>query len=148
MWRALELAQSPVARGGLLFIALYNDQGEVSKAWRRVKRVYNRLPPVLRPALMAMVVGPRELLVLGHDVLTGRPGRYVRRWTHYERRARGMSRWHDLVDWMGGYPYEVAKPDEVFDFLRARGFSLERLVTCGGGSGCNQYVLRRVGAHD
>ena len=27
-----------------------------------------------------------------------------------------MSVWHDLVDWVGGYPFEVAKPEEVFDF--------------------------------
>jgi 2-polyprenyl-6-hydroxyphenyl methylase/3-demethylubiquinone-9 3-methyltransferase len=67
---------------------------------------------------------------------------YVRLWTGY-RRGRGMSRWHDIVDWMGGYPFEVAKPDEVFDFLRTRGFQLERLSTCGGGNGCNQYVFSR-----
>ncbi len=59
------------------------------------------------------------------------------------RRARGMSRWHDLIDWVGGYPFEVAKPEAVFAFLRARGFTLERLTTCGGGLGCNQFVLRR-----
>ncbi|MGH8511739.1 MAG: hypothetical protein ACREU9_02645 [Gammaproteobacteria bacterium] len=26
----------------------------------------------------------------------------------------GMSYWHDLIDWIGGYPFEVAKPEEIF----------------------------------
>jgi 2-polyprenyl-6-hydroxyphenyl methylase/3-demethylubiquinone-9 3-methyltransferase len=52
-----------------------------------------------------------------------------------------MSRWHDLVDWVGGYPFEVATPELVFDFYRERGFSLVQLKTCGGSLGCNQFVL-------
>jgi 2-polyprenyl-6-hydroxyphenyl methylase/3-demethylubiquinone-9 3-methyltransferase len=54
-----------------------------------------------------------------------------------------MSPWYDMVDWIGGYPFEVAKPEHVFDFLRARGFSLEKLKTCGGGLGCNEYMFRK-----
>ena len=52
-----------------------------------------------------------------------------------------MSLWHDLVDWVGGYPFEVARPDEVFDFLTQRGFTLRRLKTVGTGHGCNEYVF-------
>ena len=68
------------------------------------------------------------------------PREYLETWTD---RDRGMSKWHDIVDWVGGYPFEVAKPEEVFDFLRARGFQLERLLTLAGGYGCNQYVFSR-----
>jgi 2-polyprenyl-6-hydroxyphenyl methylase/3-demethylubiquinone-9 3-methyltransferase len=56
-----------------------------------------------------------------------------------------MSAWHDLVDWVGGYPFEVAKPEEVFDFCRARGFNLEKLITRQG-RGCNEFCFRRVPA--
>jgi 2-polyprenyl-6-hydroxyphenyl methylase/3-demethylubiquinone-9 3-methyltransferase len=52
-----------------------------------------------------------------------------------------MSAWRDVVDWVGGLPFEVARPEEVFDFLRARGFRLVRLSTLGRGSGCNQFVF-------
>lgn len=55
-----------------------------------------------------------------------------------------MSRWHDLLDRAGGYPFEVATPTEVFGFLRARGFELEQLSTVGGSLGCNEFVFRRV----
>jgi len=54
-----------------------------------------------------------------------------------------MSRWHDIVDWIGGYPFEVASPEAVFDFCRERQFGLERLRTCGGRMGCNEFVFSR-----
>ena len=52
-----------------------------------------------------------------------------------------MHPWHDLVDWVGGLPFEVARPEEIFDFYREKGFQLDRLVTCGGRLGCNQFVF-------
>jgi 2-polyprenyl-6-hydroxyphenyl methylase/3-demethylubiquinone-9 3-methyltransferase len=62
------------------------------------------------------------------------------------RKDRGMSLWHDLVDWVGGYPFEVAKAEDVFEFCRWRGYTLRRLVTVGGGLGNNQFVFGRDGA--
>jgi 2-polyprenyl-3-methyl-5-hydroxy-6-metoxy-1,4-benzoquinol methylase len=145
MWRALEIAQARAEEGGTLFISIYNDQGLKSRLWRAVKRTYNRLPTDLRLPFTLLVMGPREMLAFGLAIARGRPMSYIRSWTEYKR-SRGMSRWHDMVDWVGGYPFEVAKPEQVFEFLQARGFQLERLFTCGGGSGCNQYVLTRVEA--
>jgi hypothetical protein len=55
-----------------------------------------------------------------------------------------MSPWHDHVDWIGGYPFEVAKPEEVFRFFRDRGFTLINLETAGGTVGCNQFVFRKA----
>ncbi len=69
-----------------------------------------------------------------------KPGSYVRSWTEYGNN-RGMSRWHDMVDWLGGYPFEVAKPEEIFAFFSARGLELKRLKTHAGGLGCNEYVF-------
>lgn len=46
-----------------------------------------------------------------------------------------MSLWHDSVDRLGGYPFEVAKPEEVFRFFRDRGLVLENLRTCRGADG-------------
>src|SRR5947207_225340 len=44
MWRALENISGLVTPGGLLTVAIYNDQGFRSRLWRRIKRLYNRLP--------------------------------------------------------------------------------------------------------
>jgi 2-polyprenyl-6-hydroxyphenyl methylase/3-demethylubiquinone-9 3-methyltransferase len=143
LWTAIANTARPVAPGGRLFISIYNDQGPRSVMWRAVKRRYNALPaPARLPYVLAVMV-PRELLTAAKCTARGCPQDYVRGWTRYKS-TRGMSRWHDLVDWVGGYPFEVARPEEVLDFLRERGFEIERLKTCGGGLGCNQFVFRRA----
>lgn len=141
MWTAIGNAAQAVSSDGRLFISIYNDQGSRSSLWREVKRLYNALPQQARLPLVLAVMIPRELLTVAKCVARGRPLDYVRGWTAYKK-ARGMSRWHDFVDWVGGYPFEVARPEQVLDFLRPRGFELERLTTCGGGLGCNQFVFR------
>ena len=45
MRRALANAARPVNDDGLLFVSIYNDQGARSRIWRRLKRLYNALPP-------------------------------------------------------------------------------------------------------
>jgi 2-polyprenyl-6-hydroxyphenyl methylase/3-demethylubiquinone-9 3-methyltransferase len=55
-----------------------------------------------------------------------------------------MSALHDWKDWLGGYPFEVAKPEAVFDFFRDRGFTLSRLTTRAGTQGCNEFVFVRT----
>jgi 2-polyprenyl-6-hydroxyphenyl methylase/3-demethylubiquinone-9 3-methyltransferase len=143
MWLGLENSIGVVADRGRLFIAIYNDQGPRSRIWRGVKRLYNGLPSQLRLPYTLIVMIPREALIALKSIIRGRPQEYVRGWTNYKR-SRGMSRWHDMVDWVGGYPFEVATPEAVFDFVRTRGFTLERLKTCRGGLGCNQYVFLRT----
>ncbi len=54
-----------------------------------------------------------------------------------------LSLWHDLLDWLGGFPFETAKPADVVAFARARGFVDTRVVTCGRRHGCNEFVFRR-----
>jgi 2-polyprenyl-6-hydroxyphenyl methylase/3-demethylubiquinone-9 3-methyltransferase len=139
MWKALEDAHLPVTAGGKLFISIYNDQGRVSQYWRTIKRLYNQVPSGLRFLivwpLFARVWGPTVLL----DSLRGHP---LRTW-HNRINARGMSPWRDVIDWAGGYPFEVAKPEEVFLFYRHRGLTLLALKTCGGGLGCNEFVFEK-----
>ena len=143
MWKAIENVALPVFPGGRLFISIYNDQGVRSKAWRLVKKTYNSLPSVFRLPFALLVMLPREALGFFAAAATAKPWMYIRSWTEYYK-SRGMSRWHDLIDWVGGYPFEVAKPEEVLDFYRKRGFILIKLKTCGGGLGCNEYVFEKM----
>jgi 2-polyprenyl-3-methyl-5-hydroxy-6-metoxy-1,4-benzoquinol methylase len=142
MWPALGNVVPLVASDGKLFISIYNDQGKTSHRWLRVKQMYNALPTALR----FLVLWPAAIRLWGpttvRDILRGRP---FATWRQYGK-TRGMSAWPDLVDWVGGLPFEVAKPEAIFDFFRARGFVLEQLVTCAGGIGCNEFVFAR--AHD
>jgi 2-polyprenyl-3-methyl-5-hydroxy-6-metoxy-1,4-benzoquinol methylase len=138
MWQALENAADAVAPAGSLFIALYNDQGKKSQRWLAVKRAYNRWP-LSRPPILGYVAVRAWGRRVVNDTLRGTP---LRTWQGYEC-GRGMSPWRDVVDWAGGYPYEVAKPDDVVAFGRRRGLVLEKLVT-NQGNGNNEFVLRRV----
>jgi len=142
MWQALENAVIPVAPSGKLFIAIYNDTGTQSRRWHTIKRVYNELPKLARKPYAVAVTAPAEAKALVGAVLRGRPRDFARSWTEYRRR-RGMSKWHDIVDWVGGYPYEFATPDEIFDFYRARGFTLTKLKCGVVGLGCNEFVFER-----
>jgi 2-polyprenyl-3-methyl-5-hydroxy-6-metoxy-1,4-benzoquinol methylase len=142
MWQALENAVIPVAPGGKLFIAIYNDTGTQSRRWHAIKKIYNEIPKLARKPYAVAVTAPAELKALAGALLRGRPGDFLRSWTEYRRR-RGMSKWHDIVDWVGGYPYEFATPDEIFDFYRARGFTLTKLKCGVVGLGCNEFVFER-----
>lgn len=140
MWTALANAALLVAHGGRLFIAVYNDQGRSSRRWMKLKRFYNQLPAPLRAPYVVAVTAPREALLALRLTLHREPRTYIQTWTSYKQR-RGMSRWHDLVDWVGGYPFEVASADEIFDFYRAMGFQLDRLIT---NQSQNQFVFRQT----
>ncbi|MFO0697637.1 MAG: class I SAM-dependent methyltransferase [Nitrospira sp.] len=140
MWTALEHAAGRVKRDGLFFVALYNDQGVISRYWTWIKRMYNSVPA---PLQIAMGIGYFVYFSLAFfiaDLLRGRNP--VSRYRGAER--RGMAVYRDVVDWIGGYPFEVASPQSVTDWLGARGFALRKLKTCGRRHGCNEFVFQKV----
>jgi SAM-dependent methyltransferase len=136
------IAQLPVAPGGRLFIAIYNDGGSKSRRWARIKHAYNHLPRLLRAPFALLAMTPNETKAFLRAALDGRTGEYLRSWIEPEK-SRGMSRWRDIVDWVGGYPYEFATPEQIFDFYRERGFTLTKLKCGGVGLGCNEFVFVR-----
>ena len=143
MWEALDNAQRLVKPGGKIFIALYNDTGSQSSRWKWIKKTYCRLPALLKVPFAVLVTLPAEVKSFARSIVTLRPGNYIKSWTKYDER-RGMSRWRDVIDWVGGYPYEVSTPDETFEFFKTRGFQLTKL-NCGKvGLGCNQFVFVRT----
>jgi 2-polyprenyl-3-methyl-5-hydroxy-6-metoxy-1,4-benzoquinol methylase len=145
MWQALENVIPLVEEGGKLFIAIYNDQGGQSRRWHLLKRIYNALPRFLRFPYALLTMGAREVRFFLLSMLSGNLRAYLKNIANYDKYSqRGMSYWHDLVDWIGGYPFEVAKPEEIFTYCRDRGFLLVELRTCGGGLGCNEFVLQKT----
>ncbi|MBN2361984.1 MAG: class I SAM-dependent methyltransferase [Deltaproteobacteria bacterium] len=142
LWRALDQVTALVADGGLLFVAVYNRQPLLSPLWLRVKRLYNALPAPGRALLAGGSATLAAAQGLAADVLSGRdPAARYR-----GRGRRGMSVLWDAVDWVGGLPFEVASPEEVFRFVRDRGFELVELKTANGRHGCNELVCRRRGS--
>jgi 2-polyprenyl-6-hydroxyphenyl methylase/3-demethylubiquinone-9 3-methyltransferase len=140
MWRALKNAGMAVKDGGQLFIAIYNDQGGASRRWAFVKRMYNRTPGIFK--LPYIVLG--GIFFQGHFILAqiaNFRNPFKLNWGK-EQKDRGMVAWNDLVDWMGGYPFEVARPDEIVNYYTDLGFHTERLTTLANGHGCNEFVFR------
>lgn len=130
MWTALDLIEKLVASEGKLFIALYNYQPFASRYWTFVKKTYNKY--TISRAVFIFIHGfyptlPSVLLRLLKD----------------RAYPRGMTVRYDLYDWLGGYPFEVSKPDDIFDFFKARSFNLCMLKTVGGKMGCNEFVFKK-----
>ncbi len=140
MWRAIDLISKRVSPNGHLFIALYNDQGRASRWWTAIKRAYCQSPKPVRALILLLCLVRLWGMTFLKDTLRGHP---FKTWRNYGTTGRGMSAWVDLVDWVGGYPFQVAKPDDVVDFLRTRGFSLKKTTSVGAGSGCNEFVFKR-----
>jgi len=130
IWKALDNVTGLVKNGGTLFIALYNHQPFKSKYWTFVKKTYIRVP-LIRPFWI--------FLHLVYPTLPSVLLRYVQK----RKSPRGMTVWYDLLDWLGGYPFEVSTPHEIFNFYKSRNFSLFQIKTVGGKLGCNEYVFRR-----
>lgn len=138
MWQALENIIPLVASNGQLFIALYNDQDLLSRFWYTVKHLY--CSGFLGRLVVISIFFPIFTIAgLLSDIL--RRKNPLRRYTEY-RRKRGMSLVHDWIDWLGGYPYETARPGDVFEFFFRRDFTLTKLATRPS-LGCNEFVFRR-----
>ena len=143
MDRAIRLSCERVNPGGLFFIAIYNDQGGASRRWLKIKRAYNRIPSWLRPLWVVMVAGCYETkFALARLARLQNPLPF-QEW-RAKRKDRGMSPWHDWVDWIGGLPFEVARPEQIIVPLRQQGLVLENLKTVGNGWGCNEYVFSKT----
>jgi len=138
MWDAIKNAASLCKENGLFFISIYNDQGWASRCWWWVKKLYNSVGPFAKQIIIAMCFlrlwGPSMI----KDFLRLKP---FENYLNYSK-ERGMQPLTDVIDWVGGYPFEVAKPEEIFDFLK-HDFELVRLKTCAGRHGCNEFVFRR-----
>ena len=128
MWEAVNNAAACVRDGGLFAVAIYNHTWS-SPLWHAAKRAYHGSPSWLRVGMVTCLTGVRAAVRLA-------------RFKPPLRVERGMSVWHDAIDWLGGLPYEYASCAAVETFLEARGFhTVHRVLTTR--SGCNEIVCQR-----
>lgn len=140
MYTAFENIADMVADNGYLFIAIYNDQGNASYRWKFIKEKYNKGSAFIKVLLIYCSLFRLWVNTFIKDFL--KYGNPLKSWIAYGKNNRGMSAYHDVIDWVGGYPFEVAKPEDVFSFFKKKGFDLQLLKTCAGGLGCNEYIFR------
>ncbi|MFG0332184.1 MAG: class I SAM-dependent methyltransferase [Maioricimonas sp. JB049] len=135
MWLALENAEKAVGPEGQLLVAIYNQQGYKSRWWLRVKQIYCSGAP--GRALICATFVPYFWVTTAAASLVLRRNLFAER-----KKDRGMSIWHDWIDWLGGLPFEVARPEQIFEFYRERGFELQNMKTTNG-LGNNEFAFVR-----
>jgi SAM-dependent methyltransferase len=116
MWTAIERAANFVADGGLFAIAIYR-RTPLCGFWRWEKKLFTRGGPVIRAISISVYVTLRFLrdLVRLKNPFRIRSG----------DRRRGMKWSTDIIDWLGGYPYESASADEIRRFVEHLGLGLK-----------------------
>jgi 2-polyprenyl-3-methyl-5-hydroxy-6-metoxy-1,4-benzoquinol methylase len=140
MFGAIENSCALVKRGGLLYIAIYNENKTnlihgTSAFWLRVKRIYNRSGKLTKRLLYYSYA---TYLWVGLLLSGKNPSQYIKNY----RINRGMSWKHDIIDWLGGYPYEFAPPGKIINFLKERNFVCTKVVKSNA-IGNNEYLFIR-----
>ena len=140
MYQAITKASTMVAPGGMISLALYGKT-PFCGMWRVEKRIYSKSPKWVQKVIEAFyIMLVRIRLALKGESLKQRREKY---W-----KQRGMDTYHDMRDWLGGYPYESISPDEAMSFMRGLGFDQVRSFTepCIGllGAGCDEYSFTRT----
>jgi SAM-dependent methyltransferase len=131
MRRAIANAASLVAPAGYLVMAIYAHHWS-SSAWNLIKRSYNRSPAFARRIVVALLT---PVIYCAKWLVT---------WRNPLEQTRGMSFHYDVIDWLGGYPYEYATAKDVCGEVGQLGFELLRFIPAIVPTGCNQFVFRRI----
>lgn len=139
MYQAIDNVSSLLKPDGLFYLAIYNDfrikwQGGTSRFWLGIKKTYNSSTPFTKKIFLGIFI----LYQFTALFLVARvnPFNYI---SNYKNN-RGMSWKHDLIDWLGGYPYEFALPDEIINFFGDKKFLCKKL-SFRNGNACNEYLL-------
>ena len=127
---AIRNAASLVRPGGHLVLAIYNRHWS-SPAWTGVKWLYCKSPRWLQ---RAMVYAFLPVIWLAKGLVTGRDA---------TRQERGMDFYYNVIDWVGGYPYEYASVDELRALVEPLGFECLRWRAAEVPTGCNEFLFRR-----
>ena len=141
MWGAISNAAGFVAPGGLFAIAIYRKTPWCG-FWTWEKSLYTRSGKLYRGLAVSIYVALRML----RDLLRLRnPFKKIAG----HNRKRGMKWYTDVIDWIGGYPYESATPDEIKAFVEGMGFRLEQTAKMRSksgifGTGNAEYLFRKI----
>jgi 2-polyprenyl-6-hydroxyphenyl methylase/3-demethylubiquinone-9 3-methyltransferase len=130
MERSIENTVRRVKPGGLLMIAIYNRHSS-SAGWKAVKWLYNRSNRFGQKLLIWFFT---PVIFVSKWIVTGENPLKVR---------RGMDFMHNVIDWVGGYPYEYASIGEIAAILQRHGFEILNTIPAAVPTGCNEFVCRR-----
>ena len=133
MWEAIENSFKLVAPDGKIWISLY-AKGPRYLSDLALKKKYNAAGSLGKKLMVWRWIARLMLSRLRHFKNPLGWNRKV---------GRGMNVYNDIIDWLGGLPYEVASEDEVVTFAREHNFVLEKIKVAPEG-GCSKYVFVRA----
>ncbi|KAB1070768.1 class I SAM-dependent methyltransferase [Methylobacterium planeticum] len=142
MWRAIREAAMRVKPGGFFAIAIY-AKTSMCGFWRIEKAFYSRAPSYVQACI-------RAIYNVWYFTITALATRRNPFTLAKQYNSRGMDRGHDIHDWLGGYPYESATPEEIQSFISKLGFAHVRQNLASGkrhgllASGCDEYLFKRM----
>lgn len=131
MYAAFERIKNLVNGKGTLVLAIYNKHF-TSPVWKLIKFTYVKSLSLVKKILVFLVLANKFLGIL----IISRQNPF--------KKGRGMRFYTDIVDWVGGYPYEYASVSEITNFFESRGFRLTKLIKTKGFTGCNEFVFEKV----
>ena len=141
LWKSFSNLIGLVNCGGVLCVAIYNDQGIKSKVWTAIKKFYNQLPRFVRPSFAVVTFIGIQVMSFLYHICKLKMISYLKNTKNYKSN-RGMNLFNDWVDWVGGYPFQVASVEAVNKFLLTKGFEINhtRLVSSFGN---NEFVAHK-----
>jgi 2-polyprenyl-6-hydroxyphenyl methylase/3-demethylubiquinone-9 3-methyltransferase len=142
MYRAIDNTIGLANSRGVIYLAIYNRfttrwHGGTSDYWLRLKQWFNKSNNITK--MLALYVFMLYQFITIRIFQRINPISYI---TNYKKN-RGMSWKHDLIDWLGGLPYEYASPDEIINYLGKKGWACKKLIFRNG-IGCNEFLFVRV----
>jgi 2-polyprenyl-6-hydroxyphenyl methylase/3-demethylubiquinone-9 3-methyltransferase len=139
MWDAIKNSAKLVNNGGYYYIAIYNKvEGIIgSKFWLKVKKLYNYSPSIGKYIFEILYV---LAYFAAYIIRLKNPIANIKNY----KSNRGMNWKSDVIDWLGGYPYEVATVEEIFKFMKLHfpNFNLVNIKTTNG-IGTNSFLFKR-----
>lgn len=131
MFNSITITTSLVAQNGLLTLSIYSKHF-TSPFWKIIKRYYNKSSLSTKKALYHLFV---PIIFLAKLTITKK---------NPLKKERGMDFFIDLIDWLGGYPYEYASFKEIQDFIENKGFKLKNYKKAEVPTGCNEFVFKKT----
>jgi 2-polyprenyl-6-hydroxyphenyl methylase/3-demethylubiquinone-9 3-methyltransferase len=119
IWQALDNAIACLKPGGMLKISIYNNVEKRlggSTFWWRVKRTYNQSSKIVQHLMEYTYV---VYLCLGVAITLRNPFKIIDGYGS-DASTRGMDFWHNVRDWVGGFPYEYATAGEIFTYVHEK----------------------------
>ncbi len=130
MKKAIQHTASLVNADGCLVLAIYNRHWS-SPLWKQIKRFYCMTPPPAQNLIISLFY---PIIYLAKYAVTGKDPK---------KKMRGMDFYYDVIDWVGGYPYEYATRSELESMTTGLGFRLVKCIPSEVPTGCNEFIFQK-----